>query len=251
MDTTRIDIPWAVAKVKAFVETLRQLRSAPSPQSNEFVRGWRQQLEELVHTQLMTVIKIARETEPGLVEGLSKIDGGAYVFPHSTQLRSAEILLGALGDAKEVAEHLSPQGPRLAAADMHPWVWEEAAPRWDAGFYRDAVQAAATRVFDTELPKKLGVQPTKDPADLFAAFAPDRPATKPTLRFQDVDPFEPSWENVHRGAMLVGQGCVKAIRNQRTHRLEVREDQVALEELATLSLLARWIDDAELTPAVT
>jgi hypothetical protein len=37
-----------------------------------------------------------------------------------------------------------------------------------------------------------------------------------------------------------------AIRNPRTHRPDVNEDQVALEELAALSLLARWIDDAVL-----
>jgi hypothetical protein len=37
-----------------------------------------------------------------------------------------------------------------------------------------------------------------------------------------------------------------AIRNPRTHRPDVNEDQVALEELAAPSLLARWIDDAVL-----
>ena len=158
-------------------------------------------------------------------------------------------LVGILQGRAKFAQILGQAGPKLAAEDMHPWVWEEAAPRWDAGFYRDAVQSAATRIFDVELPKKLGLQPVKDPADLFAAFAPDRPASKPTLRFPDIDPTDPSWESVHRGAMLVGQGCVKGIRNPRTHRLEVREDQVALEELATLSLLARWIQDADLIPA--
>ncbi len=129
---------------------------------------------------------------------------------------------------------------------MHPWVWEEAAPRWDAGFFRDAVQAAATRIFDDELPRKLKRSRQRIPSSLFAAFAPDR--VGPKLRFPDLDENDPSWESSHRGAMLIGQGCVRGIRNPRTHRLEVREDQATLEELATLSLLARWIDDAELKP---
>ena len=143
----------------------------------------------------------------------------------------------------ELDEKLGPAGPKLAAAEMHPWVWEEAASRWEAGFFRDAVQAAATRIFDVELPKKLGVQPSKDPAGLFAAFAPDKTGAT-VLRFSDVDPANASWASLHRGTMLFGQGSVMAIRNPRTHRLEVREDQAALEELAALSLLARWIDDA-------
>ncbi len=39
----------------------------------------------------MTVIKIAERFEPGLVEGLTVVKGYPY-FPHSDQLRSAEIL---------------------------------------------------------------------------------------------------------------------------------------------------------------
>ena len=84
--------------------------------------------------------------------------------------------------------------------------------RWEAGFYRDAVKAAATRIFDVELPRKLGVQPSRNPADLFAAFAPDK-TTGIVLRFKDIDPADATWASVHRGTMLVGQGCVAAIRN--------------------------------------
>ena len=158
-----------------------------------------------------------------------------------------ERLAGAIRSIEEAEEILGPQGPQLSASELHPWVWEEAAPRWDAGFYRDAVQAAATRIFDVELPRKLGVRPSRNPADLFAAFAPDK-STGTVLRFP-IDEDDPSWASVHREPSWVGQGAVGAIRNPRLHDLTVREDQVALEELAALSLLARWIDDAEARPA--
>jgi hypothetical protein len=161
-----------------------------------------------------------------------------------------EELLGKLRGAARRSVVMGQTGPQLAAAEMHPWVWDEAAPRLTAGFYRDAVQAAATRIFDTELPRKLQTHPVTQPANLFAAFATDRPGG-PALRFVDLDPGGIDWASFHRGVMLFGQACVASIRNPRTHQLEVGEEQSALEELAALSLLARWIDDAELQPPTT
>ena len=84
-------------------------------------------------------------------------------------------------------------------------MWEEAAPRWDACFQRDAVQAAATRIFDVELPKKLRVQPSKNTADLFAAFAPDK-TVGPLLRFTDLDPVDRSWASCHKGSCTLVRG---------------------------------------------
>ena len=203
---------------------------------------------EELEGQLWVVLRIAEALGDGAI--VSELNGETTVnaFGKDYLVAPAAQLVAAVNRREEVATALGPSGPSLAAAELHPWVWEEAAPRWDAGFYRDAVQAAATRIFDVELPKKLGVQPSKDPAGLFAAFAPDK-TSGTVLRFPDLDPTDASWASVHRGTMLVGQGCVMAIRNPRTHRLAVSEDQVTLEELATLSLLARWIDDAEAVPA--
>lgn len=50
--------------------------------------------------------------------------------------------------------------------------------------------------------------------------------------------------------MQLGAGCFAGIRNPATHedRLDLTE-QVALEQLATLSLLARWIDNCEVESA--
>jgi hypothetical protein len=105
---------------------------------------------------------------------------------------TCERLVGTISKRERIEAVLGTQGPKLAASDMHPWVWEEAAPRLDAGFFRDALQAAANRIFDVELPKKLQVQPSPNPADLFAAFAPDK-RSGVILRFPDVDPADPSW----------------------------------------------------------
>jgi hypothetical protein len=198
--------------------------------------------ERQINEQIALVERIAAEFDSGLAQKIrtnSKIG-----WEHYVKVDACEEILGRLKLAEEEAQIFGVKGPQLSATMMHPWVWEEAAPRWDARFFRDAVQAAATRIFDVELPKKLQVQPTSNPADLFAAFAPDRKSGV-VLRVTDIASNDASWASVHRGTMLIGQGCVAAIRNPRTHRLAIKEDQVALEELATLSLLARWIDDAD------
>jgi len=232
----------ALEKVEEYIALLRTYESStvvvgrPIPPEAARVRTEVNQRRDLI---LKIADQVGPEHRQAIVHGLD----GSY----TSAVGPTERLAGAIRSIEEAEEILGPQGPQLSASELHRWVWEEAAPRWDAGFYRDAVQAAATRIFDVELPRKLGVRPSKNPADLFAAFAPDK-SNGTVLRFA-IDEDNPSWASVHRGTQLVGQGAVGAIRNPRTHDLTVREDQVALEELAALSLLARWIDDAEARPA--
>jgi Protein of unknown function (Hypoth_ymh) len=54
----------------------------------------------------------------------------------------------------------------------------------------------------------------------------------------------PDWTSQHEGAGFLGMGCAQAIRNLTTHGAQP-DEQTALEQLATLSLLARLIDKAQ------
>lgn len=45
----------------------------------------------------------------------------------------------------------------MAATQLHPWVWEVAARLWDNGHRKEAVDAAASALFDHQLPAKLGI----------------------------------------------------------------------------------------------
>ncbi|MGA9077854.1 MAG: TIGR02391 family protein [Acidimicrobiales bacterium] len=47
------------------------------------------------------------------------------------------------------------------------------------------------------------------------------------------------------GARFFAMGCAMRIRNLVTHRSTVPDEQTCLEMLAALSVLARWIDEAE------
>lgn len=236
----------AIAEVEAF---LRDLQRFDSSGGNSFVVEGRRpelvQAEEAINARRPLIEEIAAEVSLKEIDRLRDHSASWWYKTYAAAQELKGVLLGR--ERREAV--MGDSGPKLSANNLHPWVWTEAAPRWDAGFYRDAVQSAATRIFDVELPKKLGVRPSSNPADLFAAFAPDRKKGT-VLRFPDIDPDDPTWANVHKGAMHVGQGCVASIRNPRTHRLSVGQEQTVLEELATLSLLARWVDDAEAVPAI-
>ena len=52
------------------------------------------------------------------------------------------------------------------------------------------------------------------------------------------------WTNAHQGAMFFGKGCAKGIRNVTAHGSRP-DERLAPEALASLSLLARWIDEAD------
>ncbi|MFF7452434.1 MULTISPECIES: TIGR02391 family protein [unclassified Streptomyces] len=67
-------------------------------------------------------------------------------------------------------------------------------------------------------------------------------AGKPRLRF-DSDRNTPTWRARQEGAKYLAAGAFLALRNVAAHEDEVTlTEQEALEHLATLSVLARWIE---------
>lgn len=243
-----MDYPWAVGKVEEFVQLLEKGQDTWDLRVRTHNAGPYRQIDAQLGAKLMTVVKIAERHEPGLVEGLV-VQDGSYIYPHKSQLRSATILLGSLQDAEEVAEHLGPVGPRLAASQLHSIVWHTAVEDWDNGNLRGAVQAAATAVFDIHLVAHYGRSDVQDGRDrITQAFTVARATPEaPRLRFTRFDHGSASWRSIHEGVMHFGQGCAQAIRNVTTHNLDQPSEDVALECLASLSLLARWIDEAQLT----
>jgi hypothetical protein len=77
-------------------------------------------------------------------------------WPYRTILQTSQQLAGLLDSHEEAERILGPVGPKLAAANLHPWIWNAAVDLWDDGHLREAVQAAAVALFDSHLPAKLG-----------------------------------------------------------------------------------------------
>ena len=184
--------------------------------------------------------------------GMPGVDVTTY--DHDAIIDEMDQLIGKLERQDDYLRIFGPVGPTLAANRLHPWVWSAAANLWDDGHHIAAVDAAYKKV-ELQTQQKLRASRRRSGADLFAqAFSLEdpRPDT-PRLRFPHIDRAEAleTWKSAHEGAMHVGMGCAKGIRNSLAHPTEdtseIGEDekQEALEQLAALSVLARRVDACE------
>lgn len=206
-----------------------------------------QELEEQIAVRLHIVESIVTEVDSRYAERFRTPNKGAYKWAHENQFDVAQEAAGALGWAAKEEAIMGFSGPRLAAASLHPWIWEPAARLWDNGHRREAIQAAATALFDQWTPTKLGREhDTKGGKDLMGqAFTTKDPEPgAPRLRIPNYVKGSADWTSVHEGAMHLGQGAAQAIRNVSTHSTDEPDEDKALEMLATLSLVARMVDEA-------
>jgi hypothetical protein len=151
--------------------------------------------------------------------------------------------------AEEARYRLRPDSPDLIADQFHPWVWEAAAPLWYAGSRQEAVLAAARSV-NARMQQKRGHHDKSEAALCRELLSQDPPASgRPRLRFPG-SASDSTRRSKQQGAMEFGAGCFEAIRNPAAHQHGlVLTEQVALEQLAAFSLLARWVDECELITA--
>jgi uncharacterized protein (TIGR02391 family) len=155
-------------------------------------------------------------------------------------LRAKEVLVRQ----EEVRKNLGEDAPEISAANLHPWAWSGAKSLWQSGHYRSAVDDAAKKV-NAETQNKVGRRDVSE-TDLFKqAFSLDAPqAGKARLRRMKDDGSD-SYRSMQRGAMALAEGIYAGIRNPFNHEdPQDIDEQVALEYLAALSVLARWVDES-------
>jgi hypothetical protein len=156
--------------------------------------------------------------------------------------------LGRLRTDVETRDKLGSHAPSLVADQLHPDVWEAASRRWASGNYSDAVQRAAT-FLNASIQDETGRHDVSDSELMREVFSLAPPTSKkPRLIWPGVD------SNLSVRAMRVGilnysQGVFSTVRNISTHSIEEMSPQIALEQLASLSVLARWVDGCELVVA--
>ena len=137
----------------------------------------------------------------------------------------------------------------LRVVDLHPWVAEPAEPLFEDAHWFMAVTASADNV-RAQWRKALGAEGD----DLPSAFSPNDPKSgQPRMRFDyyDRDLDKQEWINAHEGAMHYARGCMMRIRNLYKYQPgdQAFSPGLALETLAALSRLARWITDAKVDRA--
>jgi len=132
----------------------------------------------------------------------------------------------------------------LDVVGLHPWIRGAVEGLWDNAPPRMAVDEAAHKI---EVPLKalLGVDLTGTPlvTEALNTAAPKPGGKRP--RFSGYERDTQAWTNAHEGAMNLARGCKMRLRNLAEHHEEFGRD-VALEALAAFSLLARWIESAEI-----
>ena len=202
---------------------------------------------------------IAKRVQPELSEDLETpysdvwndygyLDGGwSYVQ------RGAESLVGVLENWWVREQILGPSGPLLAAEGLHKWVWHAAVNLWSDGHYKQAVNAAAAAV-EKQTQVKLDREDISGTKLYTEAFKLDTKPDERRLRFTHLTEktadgnLTENWKSAHQGAMNYGQGCALGIRNMNTHGTGELPEQEALEYLASLSVLACWVDTAQVLP---
>ena len=153
--------------------------------------------------------------------------------------RGISILEGAIHEI-ELSE---PVEPELRIGGLHPWIAGAVSGLWDHGHHRQAVDEAAHAI-EVRLKALIGSHQTATPL-VTDAFNPDPPKVgSKRLRFVGYQEGTPEWSNAHEGAMHYARGCMMRIRNLAEHEDAELSEQEALEALAALSLLARWIAGA-------
>lgn len=189
-----------------------------------------------------TAARIISAIDPALLTdnfGESDVYGG--LSRTATVVRRA---LGVLRDQAEIEAHLAPTGPTLAATGLHPWVWGAASQFWDAGHVEVAVEQAA-KSLNARIQQRSGLKMADRElaAEVFSAKA----STKTIRLWLPGDRATDTWRSRQDGLHHLAMGAFAGIRNVLAHSESAGwSSQEALEYLAVLSAVARWVDETEL-----
>lgn len=259
----RMDRAWATQQLREFRNLIDALgymadylRSDYVPTDDDAVRyddlvssyGWSDQVADRLTSLDPVMRNLMEAARPGLGEYTEPPAGGwSYQDNAYWQQIVRDRVLRAIGIhelGEEAQRRMRPDSPDLIADQLHPWVWEAAAPLWNAGSRQEAVHAAARSV-NARMQQKRGHHDKSDAPLCREFFSLDPPLPgRPRLRFRGYTRTSQTWRSRQQGAMDFGAGCFERIRNPAAHEhgLDL-SDQIALEQLAAFSLLARWIEE--------
>lgn len=194
---------------------------------------------------LGAVQAIADQVRPGMGPSLHATSSPGYRRHTESPRRLANVLIGDLKSAAEIAANLAPIAPQLSADELHRWVWRAAASLWATNHRREAVQAAATLV-NAETQTKVGRRDVSDTDLMNQIFSKNEPEPgKPRLRWPG-DQTDIRVQSMNNGLRGYASGVFQTVRNAATHDPTDIPEQEALEQLAALSILARWIERCDL-----
>jgi uncharacterized protein (TIGR02391 family) len=242
-----IDPEWARERLLWWIKTAERARRklTTGVASVADVRST-SELREHEH-QLRAVLAVIRE-RPTAGPLLAATRDGRFVEVQSG-INLVRFALGKLQSDEETRRHITGStAPTMAADALHEDIWRAASTLWSDGHYAEAVQRAAT-FLNAEVQSRVGRTDVSDRDLMAQAFSTAPPELgKPRLRWRG-DDTDLTVKAMRTGLLSFSQGVFAAIRNPATHSTDELPKQIALEQLVTLSTLARWIDRCELVTA--
>jgi hypothetical protein len=228
-----VDIEFMRRKLEQFIDTANRSAAISGPPRQDY------SLHSELRKQEYGVKQVLKALQPGL-EDFSLNDW----FPEISARDAAERGLGVLNDREEVSAALIPDAPVLPADRFHPWVWDTARTLWESHHYRQAVHTAWTTI-NAKIQDKVQRRDVSDTKLVQETFSESAPVPgKLRLRVQG-DPTTETVQSRQRGALQLGLACVSLIRNPVSHEDSELDEQIALEQLATLSVFARVVAECE------
>ncbi len=240
-----INSEWAIQQLDAFISATT-LTHVPSPPNSIGFHSYRTaESEPEIVKQAQVVEQILDRVVPGWHDLKVDTDRKKWAVHHEASIRAKEALMRA----DEVRANLGDDAPEVSASSLHPWIWSGAASLWRSGHYHSAVEDAAKKV-NAETQNKVGRRDLSE-TKLFQEAFTEKPAEAGKARLRRMTPDgSDTYKSVQRGAMALAEGIFAGIRNPLSHEADQELDgQVALEYLAALSVLARWVDESSVEHA--
>ena len=236
---------WAIEQLDDFLKATTVTYVSSPPGSIGFHSYKTAVSEDEIVKRAQVVEQILDRVVPGWRSEIEKKDRQKWSVHYEASIRARE----ALVRAEEVKENLGENAPELSAGDLHPWIWSGASSLWQSGHYREAVEGSIKKL-NAETQNKVGRRDVSE-TDLFKqAFSLDAPKVGKFRLRRMSDDGSDTYKSVQRGAMTFAEGVFAGIRNPLSHEADQElSEQEALEYLAALSVLARWVDASEVEEA--
>jgi Protein of unknown function (Hypoth_ymh) len=153
--------------------------------------------------------------------------------------------IAMLDDQAEVDQNLGDPAPTLSAGAFHSWVWGAAQTFWASEHYREGVNAAATAI-TAHTQQKVGRRDAVDRDLMNHVFLPDKAKVGQSYLRLPGDHTDKTIQSRQQALRPFADGCYAGLRNPAVHDHGTDwPEQEALEKLAALSVLARWIDECD------
>jgi hypothetical protein len=235
-----VNTEWAIAQLKEY----RRLIDEIDATNNSTHRA---PLIEDLHHRFTTVAAIMNEVRPNSGKA-AQVPVRGHAVNTSTARIAVTWIIGDLERAEEREANMQTSAPKLSADALHPWVWDAARSLWDTGHYRQAVSQAAT-IINNHVQQIVRRRDVSDSELLTSVFSEQPPkGGQPRLRWPG-DPNDKTVKSMNAGLARFAPGAFMTIRNVATHETDELSQQTALEQLAVLSQLARWVEQCDIEEA--